>query len=462
MAEARAHVVIIGAGFGGLAAAKALRRADVRVTVIDRTNHHLFQPLLYQVAMAGLSPADIAAPVRSVLRRQKNASVLLAEVRGIDVHRREVSTSAGTLRYDALIVAAGAENDHFGHADWARVAPGLKTIEDALDIRRRVLLTFEKAEERRIIGHPSSPHDLTFVVIGGGPTGVELAGAIAELARFALAKDFREIDPRATRVVLVEGGPRVLSAFPERLSDKGLRQLADLGVEVRTNARVKAIDARGVTLEGGERLDAAVVLWGAGVRASPLGAALAHAAARSGSEASFSVDRQGRVPVESDCSLPNHGEVFVIGDLAAFRTEDGTVLPGLSPVALHQGRFVAGRIAARVRLRSGEPSTMASPSAPRAKFHYADKGTMATIGRSRAVAWAGPIRVSGFIAWLMWLFVHIWFLITFRNRIAVLLNWAWSYVTYRRGARLITNVFAPEQAATARDGVTRDRPLPHS
>jgi NADH dehydrogenase len=379
--------------------------------------------------MAGLSPADIAAPVRSVLSRQKNASVLLAEVQGIDVEGRAVTTSAGVLRYDALVVAAGAENDHFGHTDWARSAPGLKTIEDAIDIRRRVLLAFEKAEERRITGASARPDDLTFVVIGGGPTGVELAGAIAELARFALARDFRGIDPRSARVVLVEGGARILAAFPDSLSEKGRRQLAELGVEVKTGVRVKDIDGHGVELEGGERIGAAVVLWGAGVRASPLGAALAHASSRAAGDETFALDRQGRVPVESDCSLPHHRDVFVLGDMAAFRTEEGTFLPGLSPVALQQGRFVARVIAQRVQgLEEGG----------RPRFRYVDKGTMATIGRSRAVAWAGPLRVSGFIAWLMWLFVHIWFLITFRNRVAVLFNWAWSYVTYKRGARLIT------------------------
>lgn len=460
-ADARAssripHVVIIGAGFGGLSAAKALKRAPVRVTLVDRTNHHLFQPLLYQVAMAGLSPADIAAPVRSVLAHQKNARVVLADVTDIDVKHRRVVTSAGDLSYDTLIVAAGAQNDYFGHPEWSSVAPGLKSIEDAIEIRRRVLLAFEHAEERNLTeahvefsarGREADARAtserppaldaksaLTFVVIGGGPTGVELAGAIAELSRFALARDFRTIDPRSARVVLVEGGPRVLAAFPEALSAKGLRQLQELGVEVRTGARVKNIDSRGVDLADGERIDAAVVLWGAGVRASPLGAVLAHAASSDG----VAVDRAGRVPVASDCSIEGHPEVFVIGDLAAFAEDSGKLLPGLSPVALQQGRFVANIIARRAQAKSEGGGEGA-----RARFHYLDKGTMATIGRSRAVAWAGPLKVSGFIAWLMWLFVHVWFLITFRNRVAVLFYWTWSYLTYKRGARLITDIAHP-------------------
>ena len=442
------HVVVVGGGFGGLATAQALAREPVRVTVVDRTNHHLFQPLLYQVAMAGLSPADIAVPVRSVLSRQENASVLLAEVTDVDLGACELSTSAGPLRYDALVVAAGAQNDYFGHADWAAVAPGLKDLDDAIDIRRRVLSAFEAAEAKRLAsarpdGDASSREsvaagataDLTFVVIGGGPTGVELAGAVAELARFALARDFRAIDPRATRVVLVEGGPRVLAAFPDTLSEAGARQLRELGVEVRTGERVQAIDAGGVTLQSGERIRAAVVLWGAGVRASPLGAVLARAVTRAGEEGAVTLDRTGRVGVESDCSLPGHPDVFVVGDLAAFKTESGAFLPGLSPVALQQGRFVARLIAERFAGgRRGAESRAARPV-----FHYVDKGTMATIGRSRAVAWAGPLKVTGFLAWLMWLFVHLWFLITFRNRVAVLFNWAWSYLTYKRGARLITH-----------------------
>jgi NADH dehydrogenase len=413
----------------------ALRRAPVRVTVVDRTNHHLFQPLLYQVAMAGLSPADIAAPIRSVLRGHVNVSVILSEAKEIDLQKRELATSCGTLAYDWLIVAAGAENDYFGHDDWAERAPGLKRIEDALEIRRRVLMAFELAEEKRIIGHAPEPADLTFVVIGGGPTGVELAGSIAELSRFALARDFRAIDPLRTRVVLIEGGPRVLAAFPESLSQKGFEQLADLGVEVKTGQRVQKIDERGVMLASGERIDASVVLWGAGVRASPLAGALVGAAKRADPNTTLELDRAGRVPVRSDCSIVGHPEVFVIGDMAAFHDASGATLPGLSPVALQQGRFVS-RLIRRRAAKKPEPS---EPD----RFHYVDKGTMATIGRSRAVAWSGPLKVSGFLAWMMWLVVHLWFLITFRNRVAVLFNWAWSYFTYKRGARLITEVHAP-------------------
>ncbi|MBK6697032.1 MAG: NAD(P)/FAD-dependent oxidoreductase [Myxococcales bacterium] len=394
----RPRVVVIGAGFGGLAVVQALRGKPVDVTVVDRTNHHLFQPLLYQVAMAGLSPADIASPIRGVLSEQENVQVLLAEVQGIHLAAKKLTTTAGEVPFDTLIVAAGARNEYFGHADWAERAKGLKTLDDALDIRRRVLLAFEKTEERHITGTPEERArppgaDLTFVVIGGGPTGVELAGAIAELARFALARDFRAIDPKAARVVLIEGGTRVLASFPQRLSDRGAAQLGELGVELRTGWRVQHIDERGVELTREsvtERIDAAIVLWGADVSASPLGA-----------------------------------DVFVIGDMALF-LQDGVPLPGLSPVALQQGRFVARTIGRR--MKGLAPET----------FRYVDKGTMATIGRSRAVAWSGPLQVSGFLAWLMWLFVHLWFLITFRNRVAVLLTWFWSYVTYKRGARLIT------------------------
>lgn len=429
----RPRVVVIGAGFGGLAVVQALRGKPVDVTVVDRTNHHLFQPLLYQVAMAGLSPADIASPIRGVLSEQENVQVLLAEVQGIHLATKKLTTTAGEVPFDTLIVAAGARNEYFGHADWAERAKGLKTLDDALDIRRRVLLAFEKTEERHITGTPEERArppgaDLTFVVIGGGPTGVELAGAIAELARFALARDFRAIDPKAARVVLIEGGTRVLASFPQRLSDRGAAQLGELGVELRTGWRVQHIDERGVELTREsvtERIDAAIVLWGAGVSASPLGALLASEVASEVASGDVVLDRQGRVPVLPDCSLKGHPDVFVIGDMALF-LQDGVPLPGLSPVALQQGRFVARTIGRR--MKGLAPET----------FRYVDKGTMATIGRSRAVAWSGPLQVSGFLAWLMWLFVHLWFLITFRNRVAVLLTWFWSYVTYKRGARLIT------------------------
>ena len=406
------HVVIVGAGFGGLTAAQALAKDDVRVTVVDRRNHYLFQPLLYQVAMAGLSPADIAMPARSILAHQKNARVLLEEVRKIDLDGKKIETESESIAFDYLIVATGAKTDYFGHTKWESVAPGLKSIEDALEIRRRVLMSFELAEreadddKRRTL--------LTFVVIGGGPTGVELAGAIRELALLTLTKDFRVVDPTATRVILLEGGPRVLPAMPESLSASAVKQLEELGVEVRTDTRVTDIDERGVAI-GDERIDASTVVWAAGVRATRILETM-------GAE----IDRGGRVIVKEDCSVPGHDDVFVIGDAAAFTGKDGKLLPGVSPVAMQQARFVA-----RVIRNAGK-------NKPRGAFSYFDKGTMATIGRSRAVAEAKGLEMSGLIAWLAWLFVHLWFLIGFRNRVAVMLTWIWSYITYGRGARLIT------------------------
>jgi NADH dehydrogenase len=410
-------VVVVGGGFGGLAAVKRLKRAAVHVTLVDRSNHYLFQPLLYQVAMAGLAPAEIAVPIRSILRRQENAKVLLADVTKIDLAARLVHTrELPPMAYDFLILAHGAENAYFGHDDWAKVAPGLKDLDDAVEIRRRVLVAFEAAE--REDDPVARRRHLTFVVIGGGPTGVELAGAIAELATFVLARDFRAIRPDATRVVLVEGSERILAAFDPRLSAKAEQSLGEMGVEVRKHTHVTAIDADGV-LCGGERIEASTVLWAAGVRAKALGATLG-----------VEMDRQGRVVVRDDCSVPDHPEVFVIGDAARFVPEgDDEPLPGVSPVAMQEGRFVARQIAR---------SVASTQAAAREGFVYVDKGVMATIGRSRAVARIGRIRLSGFIAWIVWLLAHIIFLIDFRNRILVLIDWAWSYFTYERGSRLIT------------------------
>ena len=427
--------MIVGGGFGGLEAAKALEDANVEVLVVDRTNYHLFQPLLYQVAIAGLAPSEIASPIRSILADQKNVRVILGEVTGVDLVKKRIHIADPTDSvdivedYDWLILAVGAKSAFFGHNEWERNAPGLKTVEDALEIRRRVLLAFERAE--RIHDPREREKLLTFAVIGGGPTGVELSGAIAELARHVLAEDFRSADPRQAKVVLIEAGPRILPTFPEDLSQSAVEQLAELGVEVMTSSLVVAIDERGVELERGDadevpglgkgrhraRIAAGTVLWGAGVRANELTECL-----------DVARDRQGRVIVERDCSLPGHPEVFAIGDMA-HHEEDGKLLPGVSPVAMQQGRYVARRIA-REAEGNGTP--------PREPFHYVDKGSMATIGRSRAIAWARGIKMRGFIAWLAWLFVHVFYLIGFKNRVAVLLNWMWSYVSYQRGARLIT------------------------
>ncbi len=411
------RVVIVGAGFGGLNAAKALAKAPAQITVIDRKNHHTFQPLLYQVATAGLSPGEIAAPIRSILRGHKNIEVLMAEVIGFDLERRMVETPEFHIAYDYLIVAAGARHSYFGHEEWEKLAPGLKTIEDALEIRRRVLLAFELSERQAAEGVTASP--LNFVVVGGGPTGVELAGTLAEISHHALAHEFRSIDPARTHILLIEGGPRVLPAYAEDLSRSAQEQLNHLGVEVRTSTMVTRVDAGAVDI-GDTRLPATVVLWAAGVAASPLGKKLG-----------VMVDRAGRVPVQSDLSLPGHPEVFVIGDLAEAKDERGNMLPGVAPVAMQEGNFVAKVIREELESKRGM-------SNPRPRFHYWDKGSLATIGRAAAVAQFGKIHISGFLAWLSWLFVHILFLIGFRNRLLVFIQWAWSYVTYERGARLIT------------------------
>ena len=413
MAETIPRIVIVGAGFGGLNAAQALAKAPVQITVIDRKNHHTFQPLLYQVATAGLSPGEIAAPIRSILSSHRNVEVLMNEVTGFDLDRRLVKTSENDIPYDYLIVAAGARHSYFGHEEWETLAPGLKTIEDALEIRRRVLLAFELAERQTAAGEGAPP--LNFVVVGGGPTGVELAGTLAEISRYALAHDFRSIDPARTHIVLLEGGPRVLPTYTEDLSHSAEEQLKNLGVEVRTSTMVTKVEPGAVDI-GETRLMATVVLWAAGVAASPLGRQLSN------------VDRAGRVPVLPDLTVPGHPEVFVIGDLAAAKDEHGKMLPGVAPVAIQQGRYVAKLIREEIK----------TPNLERRDFHYWDKGSIATIGRAAAVAEFGKVHISGFVAWLSWLFVHILFLIGFQNRLLVFIQWAWSYVTYERGARLIT------------------------
>jgi len=411
-AEITPHVVIIGGGFGGLTAARKLARSPVRITLIDRKNHHTFQPLLYQVATAGLSPGEIAASIRWILRGRPNIQVLLAEVEDFDLSRRVVKISHEEIPYDYLMVAAGATHAYFGHDEWEPLAPGLKTIEDALELRRRMLLAYELAERRSASGEDELP--LNFVVVGGGPTGVELAGTLAEIAHRVLANEFRSIDPKRTRILLLEGGPRILPAYPEDLSQSAVEQLQRLGVEVQTSSLVTGIEPGAVRM-GEARMPAAVTLWAAGVAASPLGKKLG-----------VPVDRAGRVLVNPDLSIAGHPEVFVIGDLAALKDEHGKLLPGVAPVAMQEGTATAKNIQRDLESKSRE------------NFHYVDKGSLATIGRAAAVADFGKFHVSGFIAWLSWLFIHIFFLIGFRNRIIVLIQWAWSYFTYERGARLIT------------------------
>jgi NADH dehydrogenase len=418
------HVVIIGGGFAGINAAKALAGKKVRATVVDRKNHHTFQPLLYQVALAVLSPAEIASPIRNVLRRARNTQVILGEVTGFDLQRRIVRVDEIELGYDFLVVAAGATHAYFGHPEWEKIAPGLKTIEDATEIRRRVLLAFELAEREAIAQgrHPT----LSFVVIGAGPTGVELAGAISDISRRYMEHDFRAIDPRQARIILLEGGPRVLPAYPEDLSASAEKQLRDLGVEVRTNAMVTNIEPGCVTV-GTERIPATVILWSAGVSASPLGKMLGAA-----------TDRAGRVMVAPDLTVPQHPEVFVVGDLAASKMKNGALVPGVAPAAIQMGKFAARQIRRTLENK------------PREEFHYLDKGTLATIGRSKAVADLGKLHFSGYFAWLSWLFIHLFFLIGFRNRFMVMAEWAWDYITYNHSARLITGK-TEESAVDAAD-----------
>lgn len=412
MADNKLHIVIVGAGFGGLQAARKLAKLPVKITVIDRKNHHTFQPLLYQVATAGISPGEIAAPIRWILRGRKNVEILLGEVVGFDLENRVVKLAGLEISYNYLIVAAGARHSYFGHDEWAPLAPGLKTIEDALEIRRRILLAFELAERATLAGEPEPP--LNFVIVGAGPTGVELAGTLAEIARQVLRNEFASIDPRRTRIILLEGGPRILPAYTPDLSESAVRQLERLGVEVRASALVTNIEP-GAVYVGNERIPSAVVLWAAGVQASSLGKKLG-----------AQIDRAGRVQVEPDLTLPGHPEVFVIGDLASLKDERGNLLPGVAPTAMQEGRAVAKTIGRDLKQQ------------PRRNFHYVDKGSLATIGRAAAVAQIRKLHISGYFAWLAWLFVHIFFLIGFRNRLIVLIQWAWSYITYERGARLIT------------------------
>jgi len=416
--ERKPHVVIVGAGFGGLEAAKLLIDEPVRMTVIDRTNHHLFQPLLYQIATAALSPADIAAPIRGILGRCKNTEVMLAEVKSVNVETRTVNTGERDISYDYLILATGARHSYFGHDEWEKLAPGLKSLEDAIEIRRRLLLAFEYAE--KITDEAAKKAAMTFVIIGGGPTGVEMAGAIAEIARYTLAKDFKHIDPSSARVVLVEGDQRVLSAFPEDLSAKALEQLKELGVEVHTGIHATNLTEAGLQV-GDEFIPCRVKVWAAGNMASYVG-----------KTTGAQTDRAGRVVVNDDLTIPGHPEVQVIGDLANYSHDGGKPLPGVSPVAMQQGRHAARNILAMMDERKPE------------RFRYWDKGSMATIGRNRAVADVGWFHFSGLLAWLAWLFVHIIFLVGFRNRIAVLIQWAWAYVTFNKGARLITRNFQAE------------------
>ncbi|HEY4385050.1 MAG TPA: NAD(P)/FAD-dependent oxidoreductase, partial [Ktedonobacteraceae bacterium] len=412
--DPRPHVVIIGAGFGGLRVAKGLADAPVRVTVIDRTNHHLFQPLLYQVATATLSPADICATTRHVLKHQKNANVLLAEVTGIDVENKLVLLGEQAVAYDYLVVATGAKENYFGHQDeWKPFAPGLKTIDDARELRRKVLTAFEEAE---LESDPRRIEELlTFVIVGGGPTGVEMAGAIAEMAHKTLNNEFEHIDPNNAHILLIEALPRILGPFPEKLATLAHRELVRQGVDVRVNSPLESIDADGVVVAG-ERINAATILWTAGVLASPAGQWL-------GAE----VDRAGRVKVADDLSLPGHSEIYVIGDTASV-TQDGKPVPGVAPAAMQMGRYVGAAISARTQNQEHGPS-----------FHYTNKGNLATVGRNYAIVDLGKVQISGFIAWIFWLVIHVFYLIDFHNRFAVMVQWIASYMTYHRRARIITS-----------------------
>jgi NADH dehydrogenase len=418
-ADPRPHVVVVGGGFGGLSAARALAKAPVRITLIDRTNHHLFQPLLYQVATAVLNPSDISVPIRWVLRHQKNVTVLMGEVDRIDPATRTIALDGGTttLAWDYLVVATGARHAYFGRPEWERDAPGLKSLEDAIEMRRRFLLAFEAAE--RSTDDAERDALLTFVIVGAGPTGVELAGIIPSVAKESMREDFRRVDLARTRVVLLEGGPRILATFPEHLADRARRDLEKLGVTVRTNCVVTRVDEHGVNI-GDERIEARTVFWGAGNQASPLGRQLG-----------VEVDRAGRVPVEPDQSVPGWPTVFVVGDLAASRKADGTPVPAVAPAANQTGRHAARSILADLAGRE------------RPRFSYVNKGDLAVIGRHRAIAAIGPARLTGTLAWLVWLFVHVLYLVGFRNRLSVLVQWAFAYLTHQRGVRLITHASGP-------------------
>ncbi len=410
----RPRVIIVGGGFGGLNTAKKLAAAGdaLEIVLLDRHNYHLFQPLLYQVAMAGLSPGEIASPVRSLLSSYKNVQCLMADVQTVQLNENKMITDIGEFSYNYLVLACGAHHSYFGHEEWEPFAPGLKTLEQATEVRRRVLLAFERAESERDSAVIKSL--LTFVVVGGGPTGVELAGALGEISRYALSRDFRHIDPRRTRILLIEAGPRILPSFDERLSQRATRDLEKLGVTVWTSTSVTHIDRKGVKL-GNEWVEAATILWAAGVKPSPLNAKLG-----------VPLERSGRVPVQQDLSLKGHPQVFVIGDQAYFE-QNGKSLPGLAPVAMQQGQSVANNILRGLK------------SKPREAFKYIDKGQMATIGRRLAIVQAGKLRLTGRLAWYAWLLVHIYYLVGFHNRIFVLIQWAWSYFTFRRGAQLIVN-----------------------
>ena len=414
------HIVIIGGGFGGLYAARTLKSAPVQVTLIDRRNFHLFQPLLYQVATGWLSPADIASPLRAVLKRQRNVQVLLAEALDIDITNRRVILKDGSVSYDTLIVATGARHHYFGNAQWEQFAPGLKTIEDATEIRRRILSAFEAAE--RETDHARVRSWLTFVIVGGGPTGVELAGTLGELAQDTLRHDFRHINPAESRILLVEGTDRILPAYAAELSAKATAALARLGVSVHTGATVTDVQPDAVIIrrnDQSEHIPTRTVLWAAGVQASPLGRILATATG-------VELDRAGRVMVAPDLSIPNHPDIFVIGDLAHYRNQQGQSLPGVAPVAMQQGRYVAELIQQRLRGQTPPP------------FHYRDRGSMAIVGRAEAVADVRGRRFSGLLAWLAWLFIHLMNLVEFENRLLVVIQWAWNYFTRNRSARLIT------------------------
>ncbi len=421
MNGARQHVVIVGGGFGGLYAARTLakERDTLDVTLIDKQNYHLFQPLLYQVATAGLSAGSIASPIRGILSKAKNVSVRLGEATAVDLKAKKVHLADGSfVAYDQVILTTGVRHSYFGHPEWEKYAPGLKSVDDALEVRRKVLMAFEKAE----VATDPRERDalLTFVVVGAGPTGVELAGALAELSRFTFARDFRNIDPKSARIVLIEAGPRPVAAFTEKLSQKALESLQRLGVDVRLNTRVTHVDDSGVKLGDGAHLPARTVLWAAGVEASPLAKSLG-----------VPLDRAGRVVVNPDLTLPGHPEAYCIGDLASFQLPDGHTLPGLAPVAIQQGKHVAENVIAARWGKEKKP------------FVYFDKGTMATIGRAAGIAQTGKLQLSGMLGWLGWLFIHIIFLIGFRNRLLVLLEWTWAYLTYQRGARLIIGEGAP-------------------
>lgn len=418
MDDTRKHVVVIGGGFGGLTFCKSFQHPNARVTIIDRHNHHLFQPLLYQVATAGLSVPEIAQPIRSILSDHPDVTVLLEEARDFNLAGREVILRERSLKYDYLVLAMGGRTSYFGHPEWQEFAPGLKSLEDAIRIRREVLLAFEKAENE---ADPETRRKLmTIVVVGGGPTGVELAGAFAELARQVLKADFRHIDPASAQIILIEASPRVLSNMDDALQISAEKQLRKLGVQIRENIKVASIKRECVELTNGETIHAANILWAAGVAASPLTAKLG-----------VELDRAGRVKVNADCSLPGHPEVFAVGDMVSMRQKDGTPVPGVSPAAMQMAKHVAMIIEGELT----SPGVAARPA-----FDYFDKGTMATIGRSAAVAHVGPFKFDGFMAWLTWLFVHLLFLVGFRNKVAVLWQWTYSYFTYKRGARIITNV----------------------